>query len=157
MTIQEALTRTDRMKPNQLTAEEKIRMLSKLDQMIWNEIFTNYLVGWEPGQETQPDGYWPSPFDPPGIHERPQPAPTDVPLVEKPSYDGDTDTDTELLVESPYDEIYPFYLAAQIDLFNQEFDLYSNNKELYNNHYQTYVDYVHRTYPPRKRKTRWRL
>lgn len=159
MTIQEAIDRVDRMKPNQLEPEEKINMLCKLDQMIWNEIFTKYKIGYQESVQPQPDGYWPDPLSPDPISEKPQhrtPSISDI-VPPKPLYTNETDTSTELLVESPYDDVYPFYLAAKIDLINQEFDLYSNNQALYNNAYQTYVDYVHRTYPPRARRTRWQL
>lgn len=157
MTIQQALDRVDRMKPNQLEPEEKIEMLSKLDQMIWNEIFTKYRMDWKPGQDRQPDGYWPNPLEPPAITEKPIPITPSENSIPKPTYDNETPTTTVLLIESPYDDIYPLYLAAQIDLRNQEFDLYTNNSQLYNNMYQTYVDFVHRTYPPRARRTRWKL
>ena len=159
MTIQAAIDQVDRMKPNSIEHEEKITWLSKLDQMIWNEVFTKHVIpapGTTPAYTVQ-DGYWPDPLSPDPIREKPLYVLPDQDLIPKPNYGNETDTSTELLVESPYDDLYPLYLAARIDLVNQEFDLYGNNQQLYNNAYQTYVDYVHRTYPQRVRRTRWKL
>ena len=160
MTIQSAIDRVDRMKPNSIAPEEKINWLSKLDQMIWNEVFTKHVIP-APGAGqavTVRDGYWPDPLSPDPIREKPIYVPSGQDITPaNPSYGNETDPSTELLVESPYDDLYPLYLAARIDVVNQEFDLYGNNQALYNNAYQTYVDYVHRTYPQRVRKTRWKL
>lgn len=52
---------------------------------------------------------------------------------------GYTDFSTELLVEPPYDDIYPLWLAAQIDLANGEYEKYQNSMQLYNMHYGSYV------------------
>lgn len=160
MTIQEAINQVDRMKPNAITADEKIGWLSHLDQMIWNEVFTRHVIpapGEQPEYTTQ-DGYWPDPLSPDPIREKPIIVPAGQTITPpKPEYTSDTDTDTQLLVESPYDDIYPYYLASKIDVVNQEYDLYASNSQLYNNAYQTYVDYVHRTYPQRYHRTRWIL
>ena len=161
MTIQAAIDQVDEMKPNSIDLEKKITWLSKLDQMIWNEVFTKHVIPLPGTQQnvTVQDGYWPDPLSPDPIREKPlYVVPSDQDITPpKPEYGNETDTGTELLVESPYDDMYPLYLAARIDLVNQEFDLYGNNQALYNNAYQTYVDYVHRTYPQRVRRTRWKL
>ena len=160
MTIQEAITQVNQMKPNVITQAQKIAWLSNLDQMIWNEIFTRHVI---PADGTTPeytttDGYWPDPLSPDPIRERPIIVPASETITPaKPEYTAQTAVSTKLLVESPYDELYPFYLAAKIDLVNQEFDLYANNQQLYNNAYQTYADYVHRTYPQRYHRSRWIL
>jgi hypothetical protein len=45
----------------------------------------------------------------------------------KPVYDQDTDLeDTELLIPAPWDELYPHYLAMQIDLEHHDIDRYNN-------------------------------
>ena len=36
------------------------------------------------------------------------------------------DSDTELIVQSPYDSIYSLYVMAQIELLNKEYDHYNN-------------------------------
>lgn len=42
------------------------------------------------------------------------------------------ETDKELLMSSPYDDIYTLYLIAMIDYYNQESELYANDLEVYN-------------------------
>ena len=41
-------------------------------------------------------------------------------------------TDTELLMPFPYDDIYIWYLCAQIDLANEETQLYENDMTIFN-------------------------
>lgn len=40
--------------------------------------------------------------------------------------------DSELLIVSPYDEVYDYYCYAQIDLLNNEISSYNNSVTLYN-------------------------
>lgn len=47
--------------------------------------------------------------------------------------------DAELLVDPPYDDIYPLWLAAKIDFANGEYDKYQNTMQLYNEHYGAFV------------------
>lgn len=43
-----------------------------------------------------------------------------------------TSVDKELLIDSPYDEVYDYYCYAQIDLLNNEIASYNNSVTLYN-------------------------
>lgn len=43
-----------------------------------------------------------------------------------------TDTEKELIVKSPYDEVYDYYCYAQIDLLNNDIASYNNSMSLYN-------------------------
>ena len=61
-------------------------------------------------------------------------------------YDVDDDEDIELLVVSPYDELYVFYVLAQINLIQQEIDFYNNNYAMYEDKYRNYRDFINRTY-----------
>ena len=61
-------------------------------------------------------------------------------------YDVDDDEDTELLVVSPYDELYVYYVLAQINLIQQEIDFYNNNYAIYEDKYRNYRDFINRTY-----------
>lgn len=63
-------------------------------------------------------------------------------------FDENMDTDQQLIVPHPYDEVYILYLQSQIDLNNMEIAKYNNSKTLYNNAYQTLVDYWNRSYMP---------
>jgi hypothetical protein len=65
------------------------------------------------------------------------------------SFDGytiNTDEDTTLLVKSPYDELYVYYILAQINLVQQEVKYYNNNIAVYEEKYRNYRDYLNRSY-----------
>ena len=49
-------------------------------------------------------------------------------LVERPSFPQDF----ECLMPFPYDNIYPLYLVAMIDYYNQETGLYANDMQMFN-------------------------
>lgn len=61
-------------------------------------------------------------------------------------YDVDDDEDIELLVVTPYDELYVYYVLAQINLIQQEIDFYNNNYAIYEDKYRNYRDFINRTY-----------
>ena len=64
-------------------------------------------------------------------------------------FDGYTDKideDTELLVCKPYDELYVYYVLAQINLIQQEIDFYNNNYAMYEDKYRNYRNFINRTY-----------
>ena len=77
--------------------------------------------------------------------------------TQMPAYDGDTDTDTELLVPAPYDEVYIHWLHAKIDLYNLEFTKYTNSSQRYNDAYLTYSDFYTRTHMPLNQAEAFRL
>lgn len=56
-------------------------------------------------------------FDPPG---------------EDYEYDASNPVDVDLLMPFPYDDIYLWFLCAQIDLMNEEAELYQNDMEMFN-------------------------
>lgn len=61
-------------------------------------------------------------------------------------YDVDDDEDTVLLAVKPYDELYVYYVLAQINLIQQEIDFYNNNYAMYEDKYRNYRDFINRTY-----------
>ena len=63
-------------------------------------------------------------------------------------YTQDTPPDTELLVKPPYDDVYLYFLAMQIDLANLEYDKYNNSVQLYGNALGQYKRWYHRTHRP---------
>lgn len=51
---------------------------------------------------------------------------------EMPAYGTDTNPDTtELMIPAPWDEMYPHYLAMQIDLAHHDTDRYNNEADAY--------------------------
>ncbi len=58
------------------------------------------------------------------------------------------DMETELLVASPHDDIYPLWLCAKIDEANGEYNKYQNTMQIYNEHYDSFVRWFAQTYEP---------
>lgn len=69
-------------------------------------------------------------------------------LVSYGGYDGNTAGDTELLIPAPYDELYIWWMSAQIDFYNGEFLRYNNSVTLFNESFRVYGELFHRTHTP---------
>lgn len=124
MTINEAIERTDKLKPNQYEYGTKVGWLSKLDGMIYREIISTH----EGGNVENFTGY------------------------------KDAEPSTELLAEYPYDEdIYNYFLQAQIDKENGETAKYNVSITLYNSAFMKYQDWYNRTHLPLPAKTRFKF
>ncbi len=63
-------------------------------------------------------------------------------------YDDTQDAARELLAVFPYDQLYPMYLIAQIDLMQGDTDQYQNSYAEFNNAYEEYAKWYHRTFRP---------
>lgn len=63
-------------------------------------------------------------------------------------YDPDTPDDTQLLVPAPYDELYLWWLASQIDYYNGELTRYNNSIELFNTGYEVYAQLYTQKHKP---------
>lgn len=63
-------------------------------------------------------------------------------------YDESTPLDTVLLVPAPYDDVYRFWLEAQIDYTNADFDKYNNSSMRYNAEYSAFERHYIRTHKP---------
>ena len=70
-------------------------------------------------------------------------------------YDYDTSTETELLVESPHDDIYIRWLEAQIDYANGEYGKYSNAMVMFNSAYSTFERFYNRNHMPKGTKFKY--
>lgn len=119
MTLDEAIARCDALKPNQYSPDEKIQWLSTLDGMIWHEILAVHEAA---EGETLPAAFA--------------------------GYTGETDRATVLLAAEPYSDLYPKYLAAQIDFCNAEFGRFNNSAALFNSVYDDYSRWYNRTHAP---------
>ena len=58
------------------------------------------------------------------------------------------DMDRELLVDSPYDELYPLYLEAKIDAENGEYNKYANSSAIFNDYYSQFSCWFLQAYDP---------
>lgn len=115
MTITEAITMIDSIKPNTYTHAQKIAWLSTLDEMIKKEIIDTH----EGGKAVDFSGYG-----------------------------EDTNINTPLLVPSPYDELYIFWMESKIDYWNGESAKYNNSITMFNNAYASYQEYYNRMHRP---------
>ena len=120
MTILEAITRADQLRPNDLSPAVKLRWLSTLDGQIHAELLLSHDAG---------DPMPPAPFR---------------------GYDGDTELQsTELLIPFPYDELYLRYLLMRIDLEYGELDRYNNEAAQFNRLWQSCAGQYCRTHTPK--------
>ena len=130
MTIGKVIETIDRLKNNRFKREDKVRWLSELDALIWQELIITHEMpvcgcgeGWE-GREN----------------------------VERvfPGYPEDAPDDTELLVKFPNDSLYLRWLESQIDLHNAEINKYNQSRAMFNSAYLTYTDWYNRTHMPKQ-------
>lgn len=70
-------------------------------------------------------------------------------------YKEDADPTTELLVPMPYDNVYIYWLEAQIDYANGEYNKYSNSMSMFNEAYGAYEKYYNRTHMPKGKKLKF--
>lgn len=101
MTINEAITEANNLKPDAYGEDQKILWLYRLDQRLKQEIFDahKYNEG-----ETEP---------------------------ELENYDSTHKTTTVLLVPAPWDELYVHYLSAQIDYYNREYAAFNATNAMF--------------------------
>ena len=64
-------------------------------------------------------------------------------------YTNETPLDTVLLVPHPYDEVYTFWLEAQIDYANGEYTRYNNSMSMFSIAYSAYERYYNREHMPK--------
>lgn len=75
----------------------------------------------------------------------------DVPFT---PYTASTRIDTVLLVAEPYaQEVYPAWLAAQMDYTNEEIARYGNSMAAYNAAYSAYAAWYNQTHMPLQRNS----
>lgn len=58
------------------------------------------------------------------------------------------DLENEPMVSYPHQEVYVYWLQAQIDYTNGEYNKYQNSMEMYNQHYGNFVRWFANTYAP---------
>ena len=142
MTLQEALDQADELKPNMMSRRLKIKYLTEIEQLIWNEIILkHYPEGYVPPRPYYPD------LDPLNMGPAyPEPTPDMTP---EPAYTEQTDPGTVLQIPDPYSEVYVFWLMSKIDIQNQEDGRYNIDRAHFENAYQTMSDWYNRTHMPK--------
>jgi len=58
------------------------------------------------------------------------------------------DEEKELLIDPPFDDLYPLWLQAKIDFANGEYDKYANTMQVYNTHYSSFACWFLQEYEP---------
>lgn len=66
-----------------------------------------------------------------------------------PTYNADADMDTELLATEPHDQMYIYWLMAQIDLANADIDQYNVQITLFNDELTQYKATYTRAHMPK--------
>lgn len=128
MTIDEAVERCDRMKPNTYSRADKIRWLSELDGRVLRDIIQAH--------------------EPPLKKEIENTDNLSEPRTWFIGYDENTPGGTALLAPSPYEDIYVKYLFMQIDFNNAEFTRYNNSAAMFQAVYSDFADAWNRAYTP---------
>ena len=173
MTIIEAITRADSLKPNTYTPCDKIKWLSTLDGIIKENIIEthegceveNIYAGDTAPTETKDLMYWIDTFEEPYVlkqyikendtwefvatkYIRITAPGVGAALIKFLGYNDDTDVDTVLLVPAPFDNIYISWLESRIDYANGEINRYQNSSLMYNTDYINYANYYNRNNMP---------
>ena len=128
MTLQGAIDRADEVKPNSMSRELKVQLLSELDGLICREILAK--------------------------HEKKE---TDPAWEEFAGYDAGTDQGTVLIAPWPYDKMYAYWLMANIDEQNLEMDKYANDSTQFNTYYRQFHDWWRREHMPLQAVRQFRI
>lgn len=72
-------------------------------------------------------------------------------------YSERTDSTRELTVKPPYDDIYLYYLSAQIDLYNRELTSYAQTATLYNTAWENYAAWYTQNHMPKQTVMEFKL
>ncbi len=116
MTVYEAVSMAQQMRPSEVSVAQLVQWLAALDGQIWVEIVSQY------------EGHVPDAM------------PTYGPQ------DADSEEETYLMVEPPYDEMYVTYLIMRIDLYNADYERYNNEAVPYNEQYLAFVNWYNRAH-----------
>lgn len=140
MTLMGAINHIDAIKPNAYSQTEKVKWLSTLDGLVFEQIWATHEdadiykdVEVEEGEEKPLLDFYEK--DKNGV-------------VCFKGYNSTTPLSTELLVKAPFDEIYIKWLEAQIDYTNGEFQKYNNSMTMFKDAYEGYEKQYNRTHMP---------
>ena len=146
MTVSRALALADELKPNLMSTEAKYAFLNEIEAMIHGELIMTHAHTAE--EEECP--VYTVPEETAGTEETvtTEEQGTETETTEETEEEEAEDTDPELLIPSPYDMLYPYYIITNIDYLNQEMDKYNNDRAIFENKYQQAADWINRTRMP---------
>lgn len=116
MTVYEAVSMAQQMRPSEVSVAQLVQWLAALDGQIWTEVVSQY-------EDHVPDT---------------------MPTYSE--MDADPDEETPLMVEPPYDDMYVTYLIMRIDLYNADYERYNNEAVQFNEIWQRYVNWYNRNH-----------
>ena len=64
-------------------------------------------------------------------------------------YDADTDLNTKMYADAPYDDIYLYWLESQIDYWNGDTAKYNNSISMFNSAYTAFSNHYTKTHMPK--------
>lgn len=151
MTIQDCLDIVDEMKPNMMSRALKVRYLSEIERLIWEEIISKH---WPGKREPVPAGN--HGIDP--LERTAAEAGVIVPEERQaPVYTEESDFSTALQIPDPYAMVYVYWLMSKIDIQNQEDARYNIDRQHFENAYDTMSDWWTREHMPVSRVREFRL
>lgn len=124
MTIMDAISRIDSLKPNRYEQVEKVKWLGTLEKRLVDEIFSRYELKSEEKEAVENFTV----------------------------YNENTPVTTELLAKAPYDELYIHWIEAQINYWNGEYPKYNNSIDMFEEEYKAYRNQFNRTHKPKGTK-----
>lgn len=176
MKVIDAIKEANVLKPNMYGTEVMIKWLDRLDRRIFSEVWLTHVLSDEEMAPYLPEDTEPETTDPEEpIIVPPQedgtaggwlPAPAAMARDALDLYDWhrekqavlefkgytEADTETELLVGSPYDELYIHWLEAQIDWYNREIEGFNASNMMFESVYQQYKNAFNRDHMPLGRR-----
>lgn len=147
MTLQGAIEMADELKPNMMSTAAKIAFINEIEGIIFSELIMTHEHTLE--EETRPV-YDVSMLETAAATET-EVETEETEGTEEPEEEEEEDEPTELLIPSPYDMLYPYWIISKIDHQNQEMDKYNNDRALFENAYQQAADWINRTRRPIRR------
>lgn len=125
MTAKTIIDELDTMMPNAYTTADKLRWLTELDGRVMQEVFAMHELN--DGEE----------------------------LPEWNEYTEENMASAELLIPSPYTEVYFYWLQSKIHYRNQEFNYYDNTHAMFNSAWRDYANFYRRNHLPVQVARKW--
>ena len=129
MTIGQMIEQVDTLRPNAWAEAVKRKWLSDCEQMIINEVILTH-------EGNESDRERAALFD---------------------GYNMLTSEDTLLIIQSPHDDVYRWYLEMQVALANNEHDAFTDAVTMYNQCYQTLRAQYNEMYMPVANARRFKI
>lgn len=178
MTLDEVIGRVEEDRPGEATKGEMVRWLSQIDTRWQTEVIDTHEQGPDDRRrpynhflhrgrpdilppvrvDEVRDGQWnhaehpPLPHEPREEEDEPDRYPAEPPFGEVggrfTGYSRDFDGARELLIPPPWDEVYVYYLYAQMDQRLGEIERYNNDAALFNAAWNDAVTWYNRTHMP---------